>query len=61
LAHIGAAPTNRAVKKDKRSHPLGKKAYTKIDKYRGIRVGAAQDNESAIETTPRKDGKIYGL
>jgi hypothetical protein len=49
------------VKKDKRSHPLGKKAYTQIDKYRGIRVGAAQDNESAIETTPRKDGKIYGL
>jgi hypothetical protein len=57
----GAAPTSRAVKKDNRSHPLGKKAYTKIEKSQGIRVGAARDNESAIETTPRKDGKIYGL
>ncbi|MDM8561402.1 caspase family protein [Candidatus Parabeggiatoa sp. HSG14] len=57
----GAAPTSRAVKKDNRSHPLGKKAYTQIEKYQGIRVGAARDNESAIETTPREDGKIYGL
>jgi hypothetical protein len=57
----GAAPTSRAVKKDNRKHPLGKRAYTQIDKYQGIRVGAARDNESAIETTPREDGKIYGL
>lgn len=56
----GEAPTSRAVKKDNRSHPLGKRAYTE-QKYQGIRVGAARDNELARETTPRKDGKIYGL
>jgi len=56
----GAAPINRAVKKDNRSHLLGNKAYTQIEKYQGIRIGAARDNESAIETQ-RKDGKIYGL
>ncbi len=57
----GAAVTSRAVKTDNRLHPLGKIAYTQIDKYQGIRVGAARDNESAIEIRPREDGKIYGL
>jgi len=57
----GAAPTSRAAKQDSREHPLGKRAYTQIEKYQGIRVSAARDNESAVETMPREEGKIYGL
>jgi hypothetical protein len=57
----GAAPSNRAAKKDNRKHPLGKSAYTQIEKNQGIRVSAARDNESAVEIMPREEGKIYGL
>jgi hypothetical protein len=57
----GAAPTSRAAKKDNRKHPLGKSAQTQIEKYQGIRVSAARDNDSAAETTPREEDKIYGL
>jgi hypothetical protein len=61
IAARGVAPTNRAAKKDNRKHPLGKRAYTQIEKDQGIRVSAARDNESAAETMPREEGKIYGL
>ncbi len=57
----GAAPINRAAKEDNRKHPLGKNAQTQIEKDQGIRVSAARDNESAAETMPREEGKIYGL
>jgi hypothetical protein len=57
----GAAPTSRAAKKDNREHPLGKRAYTQIEKYQGIRVSAARYNESTVETMHREEGKIYGL
>jgi len=56
----GQAPIGRGLERDERYHPLGNMAYTQIDKYHGIRVGAAQDKDLAAETTG-DDGKHYGL
>ncbi len=56
----GQAPIGRGLERDEREHPLGKMAYTQIDNYHGIRVGAAQDKELAAETIG-DDGKHYGL
>ncbi|MEN8218633.1 MAG: caspase family protein [Pseudomonadota bacterium] len=56
----GEAPISRGLKKDERPHPLGKMNYTQLDKYHGIHVGAAQNDELAAETIG-KDGKHYGL
>jgi hypothetical protein len=50
----------RAVKEDERPHLLGNKSYQKPKKHRGIRVGAAGDHESAINTK-MADGKSYGV
>jgi len=55
----GEDSNSRSLKRDKRRHPLGKRAYTKIEKYYGIRIGSARDKESAIETF-QEDGKAYG-
>ncbi|TGO03268.1 hypothetical protein PN36_10085 [Candidatus Thiomargarita nelsonii] len=56
----GQAPIGRGLERDEREHPLGKMAYSQIDNYHGIRVGAAQDKELAAETIGN-DGKHYGL
>jgi hypothetical protein len=56
----GKAPISRGLKRDKRSHPLGRKAYTKLDKYHGVHIGSARDHELATETLG-EDGKHYGL
>ncbi|RKZ91582.1 MAG: hypothetical protein DRR19_06815 [Candidatus Parabeggiatoa sp. nov. 1] len=45
----GPAVPTRAVKADKRPHLLGKRTYTRPTTQRGIRVGAARDDESSIE------------
>jgi len=50
----------RTVEADTRDHPLGKKAYTRLDKLPGIRIGAARDDESALEV-PALDGQYYGV
>ena len=49
----------RAVDKDERPHILGKLTYTQPNTYRGIRVGSARDDESAIGKR-REDGQYYG-
>jgi len=56
----GPAAPIRAVKDDKRPHLLGQQTYTQPLNASGIRVGAAQDHESAIEW-PQEDGQYYGL
>ncbi len=56
----GKAPISRGLTRDDRSHPLGKITYTQLDKYQGIHVGAARDDELAAETIGT-DGKQYGL
>jgi hypothetical protein len=56
----GKVPISRGLERDERYHPLGNMGYTQIDKYHGIRVGAARDKELAAETTGT-DGKEYGL
>ena len=56
----GPAASIRAVKADKRPHLLGKQIYTQPVIYHGIRIGAAQDYQSAIEW-PQNNGKYYGL
>ncbi len=56
----GKASISRGLKLDKRSHPLGRKAYTKLDKYYGVHIGAARDDELAGETLA-EDRKHYGL
>jgi hypothetical protein len=47
----------RTVIKDKRPHLLGERPYKQLKTRRGIRVGAARDDEAAIN----KPGKDYGL
>ena len=49
----------RAVKEDKRRHLFAKRPYQRIT-HRGISIGAAGDNESAIDF-PIKNDKYYGL
>jgi len=56
----GKVPVVRGLKRDKRSHPLGKISYTKLDEYYGIHIGSARNNEFAAETSG-DDGKSYGL
>ncbi|TGO02831.1 hypothetical protein PN36_18190 [Candidatus Thiomargarita nelsonii] len=56
----GAAATSRAIKEDKRPHLLGKRLYQPLKTHYGIHVGAARDNESAIEQA-QKDGQYYSL
>ena len=57
----GPAAPIRAVKADKRPHLLGKQIYTQPVIYHGIRIGAAQDYQSAIEWVPPKNGQYYGM
>jgi hypothetical protein len=54
------APVSRGLKRDERSHPLGKMAYTQLEDYQGIHIGSARDNEFAAETAG-DDDKYYGL
>jgi hypothetical protein len=56
----GHAPISRGLKRDDRTHPLGKMAYTKLEDYQGIHIGSARDKEFAAETAG-DDGKHYGL
>jgi len=56
----GPAAPIRAIKDDKRPHLLGQQTYIQPLTVRGIRIGAAQDHESAIEW-PQKEGQYYGL
>lgn len=50
----------RATDDDERPHLLGKLTYTRPATERGIRVGAARDNESAVDF-PSQDGQYYGM
>ncbi|RKZ87647.1 MAG: hypothetical protein DRR19_13410 [Candidatus Parabeggiatoa sp. nov. 1] len=50
----------RAIDDDDRPHILGQLPYTQLANHRGIRVGAARDDESAIDKR-RDDGKYYGV
>lgn len=56
----GEAPKTRAVPIDLRIHPFGKRNLKRVKFHSGIRVGAAQDDESAVEFTSN-DGESYGL
>ncbi|MEN8220209.1 MAG: caspase family protein [Pseudomonadota bacterium] len=56
----GNAPVSRGLEPDERSHLLGRMAYTQLDEYHGIHIGAARDKEFAAETAG-DDGKYYGL
>jgi hypothetical protein len=56
----GSVPVTRGLKRDERTHPLGKKTYTQLKNYQGIHIGSARDKEFAAETR-RNDGKHYGL
>ncbi len=56
----GEAPVIRGLSRDERSYPLGKKQYSQLDKYYGIHIGSAQNDEFASETVG-EDGKHYGL
>jgi len=56
----GNAPVSRGLEPDKRSHPLGRMAYTQLDEYQGIHIGATRDKDFAAETAG-DDGKYYGL
>jgi len=56
----GDVPVSRGLKRDERSHPLGRMAYTQLDEYHGIHIGAARDKEFATETFG-DDGKRYGI
>ncbi len=58
----GKAAAIRAVKEDVRPNPLGKSSYLQLkgEQHPGIRIGAARDRESAIESQA-EDGNIYGL
>lgn len=46
----GQEIVSRAVTKDEREHPLGRQAYIRPPETVGVRIGAARDLESAIET-----------
>ncbi len=50
----------RAIDDDDLPHILGQLPYTQLANHRGIRVGAARDDESAIDKR-RDDGKYYGV
>jgi hypothetical protein len=50
----------RSVKEDTQPHILGKFIYIQPTTPHGIRVGAARDDESAIDKQ-REDGQHYGL
>jgi hypothetical protein len=54
-------PIGRAVKNDERPHPLGKVSYGRPVKPEGIRIGAARDRESAIETYREEADLYYGI
>ena len=56
----GPAATIRAIKEGKRPHLLGKRLYQPLKTHHGIHIGAARDNESAIEEA-QKNGQYYGL
>jgi hypothetical protein len=56
----GKVPVSRCLKQDDRPHPQGRMAYTKLNKYHGIHIGAARYQELAAETLG-DDGKHYGL
>jgi hypothetical protein len=56
----GEALVARAVEPDPRPHLLGKMRYVRPDRYPGIRIGAARDQESAIEFQA-EDGNYYGI
>ncbi|MEN8218937.1 MAG: caspase family protein [Pseudomonadota bacterium] len=56
----GAAAMSRAIEEDKRPHLLGKRLYQPLKTHYGIHIGAARDNESAIELA-QKDDQYYGL
>jgi len=55
----GPTPAIRFVKDDNRPHLLGERPYKRLTTHHGIRIGAARDDESAMEF-PRKD-QYYGL
>lgn len=59
-ATVGRGTITRAIDNDDRPHILGQRPYTQRVKHRGIRVGAARDDESAI-SKQRSDGKDYGV
>jgi len=59
-ATVGRGTLTRAIDNDDRPHILGQRPYTKRVKHRGIRVGAARDDESAI-SKQREDGEDYGV
>ncbi|TGO02419.1 hypothetical protein PN36_25455 [Candidatus Thiomargarita nelsonii] len=50
----------RGVEKDKRPHLLGKRPYKPLKIHRGIRVGAARDEESARDGLKKMD-RFYGF
>ncbi|KHD07919.1 hypothetical protein PN36_04165 [Candidatus Thiomargarita nelsonii] len=54
------APISRGLSRDERTHILGKKVDSKIEKYYGIHIGSAQNDEFASETI-ENDGKYYGI
>ncbi len=56
----GPSAPLRAIKEDKRPHLLGKQNYARPTTYQGIRIGAARDNQSAIEMA-QDNGEYYGL
>lgn len=56
----GKAPVSRGLSRDDRPHPLGKIVYTQSNKFHGVQVAAARDDELASETQG-EDGKRYGL
>lgn len=56
----GESVISRGVSADKRHHPLGTLDYRQPASYPGVRVGAARDQESAIEIT-MQDNRHYGL
>jgi hypothetical protein len=56
----GETPTVRAVARDTRKYPFGKRVFTKPDFKNGVRIGAAEDLESAYEYR-HHNGKTYGV
>ncbi len=50
----------RSLDGDDREHPLARQAVDRADQKEGVRIGAARDQETAIEIQA-EDGKTYGL
>lgn len=50
----------RHAPEDKRPHLLGRTKYLRPQQERGVRIGSAQEFESAVEIK-QDDGKVYGL